>query len=216
MIWDNSPAHRGDALRTYLTTPDLHLRLVNLPGYSPDLNGDEPIWGWVRQEATANVCLGTRAAVRERVGSFFADLPYRREEVKRRCRTVLQARVTEPTSPVQARPYYPTNVDFTLASVQVESRCLPWGIPHTTDAKLKASNSVLAVEQMLACIVAAEMRIRVSETPSNCSFHRRRWGVPQGAVAREFGALECHSKNGRPVSRGGRVRRGSATVSLCQ
>ena len=31
VIWDNSPAHRGDALRAYLTTPDLNLRLVNLP-----------------------------------------------------------------------------------------------------------------------------------------------------------------------------------------
>ena len=29
VIWDNFPAHRGDALRTYLTTPGLHLRLVN-------------------------------------------------------------------------------------------------------------------------------------------------------------------------------------------
>ena len=38
VIWDNSPAHRGDALRTYLTTPGLHLRLVNLPSYSPDFN----------------------------------------------------------------------------------------------------------------------------------------------------------------------------------
>ena len=99
VIWDNSPAHRGDALRAYLTTPDLHLRLVNLPSYSPDFNADEAIWGWARQEATTNVCLGTRAAVRERVGSFFADLPYRREEVKRRCRTVLQARAAELTPP---------------------------------------------------------------------------------------------------------------------
>ena len=38
VIWDNSPAHRGDALRAYLTTPDLNLRLVNLPSYSPDFN----------------------------------------------------------------------------------------------------------------------------------------------------------------------------------
>jgi hypothetical protein len=28
VIWDNGPAHRGDPLRAYLTTPDLHLRLV--------------------------------------------------------------------------------------------------------------------------------------------------------------------------------------------
>jgi transposase len=91
VIWDNSPAHRGDAIRAYLTTPGLNLRLVNLPSYSPDFNADEAIWGWVRQAATANVCLGTRAAVRERVGGFFTDLAHRREEVKRRCRTILQA-----------------------------------------------------------------------------------------------------------------------------
>ena len=59
VIWDNSPAHRGHALRTYLATPSLNLLLVNLPSYSPDFNADEAIWGWVRQEATANLCLGT-------------------------------------------------------------------------------------------------------------------------------------------------------------
>ena len=88
VIWNNSPAHRGDALRAYLTTPDLNLRLVNLPSYSPDFNADEAIWGWAREETTANLCLGTSAAVREKVGNFFASLSNRREEVKRRCRTV--------------------------------------------------------------------------------------------------------------------------------
>ena len=117
VIWDNSPAHRGDALRTYLTTPGLHLRLVNLPSYSPDFNADEAIWGWVRQEATANVCLGTRAAVREKVGGFFTDLAHRREEVKRRCRTILQARAAALTGSARADLPGQANVDFTLASV---------------------------------------------------------------------------------------------------
>ena len=117
VIWDNSPAHRGDALRTYLTTPGLNLRLVNLPSYSPDFNADEAIWGWVRQEATANVCLGTRAAVREKVGGFFTDLTHRREEVKHRCRTVLQAKADELIADNQANPLRPAYVDSTLASV---------------------------------------------------------------------------------------------------
>ena len=43
VIWDNSPAHRDDAIRSYLTTPGLNLRLVNLPSYSPDFNPDEAI-----------------------------------------------------------------------------------------------------------------------------------------------------------------------------
>ena len=33
VIWDNAPAHRGEAVREYLRTPGLGLRLVNLPGY---------------------------------------------------------------------------------------------------------------------------------------------------------------------------------------
>ena len=32
VIWDNAPVHHGDALRAYLTTPGLRLRLVSLPG----------------------------------------------------------------------------------------------------------------------------------------------------------------------------------------
>ncbi len=67
VIWDNAPAHRGEAVREYLQTPGLNLRLVNLPGYSPDFNADEAIWGWAREEATGNLCLGTREAVLERV-----------------------------------------------------------------------------------------------------------------------------------------------------
>ena len=117
VIWDNSPAHRGDALRAYLATPDLNLCLVNLPSYSPDFNADEAIWGWVRQEATANLCLGTRAAVQEKVGDFFARLSARREEVKRRCRTVLQAQVEELMASKQTDLQHPAIVDFTLASV---------------------------------------------------------------------------------------------------
>ena len=117
VIWDNSPAHRGDAIRAYLTTPNLNLRLVNLPSYSPDFNADEAVWGWVRQEATANQCLGTRAAVREKVGGYFTDLARRREAVKRRCRTVLQAKADELIGDTQANPHRPANVVFTLASV---------------------------------------------------------------------------------------------------
>ena len=92
VIWDNAPAHRGEAMREYLLTPGLDLRLVNLPGYSPDFNSDEAIWGWAREEATGNLCLGNRAAMQERVGNFLAGLASRRDEVRRRCRTVLQAR----------------------------------------------------------------------------------------------------------------------------
>ena len=74
VIWDNYPAHRGDVLRAHLVTPELRLRPVNLPRYRPDFNADEAVWGWVRQQVTANLCLGTRPAVQDKVADFFARL----------------------------------------------------------------------------------------------------------------------------------------------
>jgi transposase len=92
VFWDNAPAHGGDPLREYLRTPDLCLRLVRLPAYSPDFNADEHIWAWVREEVTANTCFGTADKVRAHVDPFFAGLAARTEEVKQRCRTELQSR----------------------------------------------------------------------------------------------------------------------------
>jgi transposase len=117
VIWDNGPAHGGDALRAYLATPDLRLRLVRLPAYSPDFNADEAIWGWVREDVTANTCFGTQAKVRAEVGQFFRGLTDRTEEVKRRCRTVLQAQ-SEALAPVAAAlVQHPTHVVPTMALV---------------------------------------------------------------------------------------------------
>ena len=91
VFWDNAPAHGGAPLRAYLTTPDLRVRLVRLPAYSPDFNAAEPLWDWVRDEVTANTCFGTAANVRAHVDPFFADLAEQKEAVRQRCRTVLQA-----------------------------------------------------------------------------------------------------------------------------
>lgn len=68
VLWDNAPAPGGDPIRAYLATPDVRLRLVRLPAYSPDFNADEHIWGWVRAEVTANTCFGTAATVRAHSG----------------------------------------------------------------------------------------------------------------------------------------------------
>jgi len=92
VFWDNAPAHGGDPIRAYLTTPDLRLRLVRLPAYSPDFNAGEAIWDWARQEVTANTCFGTAANVRAHIDPFFTGLARRAEEVKRRCQRVLQAK----------------------------------------------------------------------------------------------------------------------------
>ena len=117
VIWDNGPAHHADALRAYLTIPGLCLRLVNLPGYSPDFNADEAIWNWAREEVTANLCLGTKAAVQEKLGNFFARLACRTDEVKQRCRTALQARAEELLRGAQDGHCHTIHADSTLALV---------------------------------------------------------------------------------------------------
>lgn len=117
VIWDNSPAHRGDAIRQFLATPDLRLRLVPLPAYSPDYNADEAIWEWAREEVTANTCLGTKAKVDEKLGHFFAGLASRADEVKGRCRTVLQTQADALMMTGAAMVCQPTHVVLTLASV---------------------------------------------------------------------------------------------------
>jgi transposase len=115
VIWDNGPAHHGETLRAYLTTPDLQLRLVALPGYSPDYNADEAIWEWIREEVTANTCLGTKAKVREKVGAFFQRVSERTLEAKQRCRTLLQAHADAllATDPLAQQPI--NRVGFTVA-----------------------------------------------------------------------------------------------------
>jgi transposase len=124
VIWDNSPAHSGDPLRAYLTTPDLRLRLVRLPAYSPDFNADEHLWGWIREEVTANTCFGSAANVRAHVDPFLAGLAARADEVQQRCHTVLQTKadaldaVDAATGFLRRAPQAPhVNVNPTMALV---------------------------------------------------------------------------------------------------
>jgi transposase len=116
-IWDNGPAHHGPEIRAYLVTPELNLRLVALPGYSPDFNADEAIWDWVREEVTANTCFGTAARVREKVDAFFAGLAERTTEVPQRCRRDLQAQADALVEAANQLFAQDQHVDFTLRSV---------------------------------------------------------------------------------------------------
>jgi len=117
VIGDNGPAHGGDAVRAYLATPDLALRVLRLPAYSPDCNPDKAIWAWAREEVTANTCLGTTAQVQEQLQRFFDGLSARTAEVQSRCRRKLQAlaeAVPVPSPEGRQTPH----VDLIGASVQ--------------------------------------------------------------------------------------------------
>lgn len=117
VIWDNGPAHRGPAMREYLATPGLNVRLVALPAYSPNFNPDEAIWDWAREEVTANICFGTAAKVREQMDPFFAGLAERTAEVKQRCRKELQAQADALVAATSQLFVQTQHVDLTLVLV---------------------------------------------------------------------------------------------------
>ena len=117
IIWDNSPVHGGEAMRTYLETPDVDMQICRLPAYSPDFNADEAIWAWVREDVTANTCLGTTSAVQEQVAHFFDGLKSRTEEVKTRCRTKLQKLAEALPAAAAEAPAGAGHVVLTCASV---------------------------------------------------------------------------------------------------
>jgi len=117
VIWDNGPAHGGEAVRAYLATPDVNMRVCRLPAYSPDFNPDEAIWAWAREEVTANTCLGTKAKVQEKMAYFFAGLATRTGEVQSRCRRKLQALAEDVSVPAPESQQQANHVDLIGASV---------------------------------------------------------------------------------------------------
>jgi transposase len=117
VIWDNGPVHRGPAMRDYLATPGLHLRLVALPAYSPDFNPDEAIWDWAREEVASNICFGTAAKIREHIDRFFAGLAERTAEVQQRCRKELQAQADALMATAHGMLVPTSHVVLTLESV---------------------------------------------------------------------------------------------------
>ena len=130
VIWDNAPAplRQAQEWRCGAGVPPgtwpgdaagepPSSRGQALPGYSPDFNADEAVWGWVREAATGNLCLGTKSRVRERVGNFLTALASRKDEVKRRCQTVLQSRAEALLPASRPDSQHPANAHPTLALV---------------------------------------------------------------------------------------------------
>jgi transposase len=54
LIWDNAPCHVAQVVRAEAAR--LGIEVVNLPGYSPDLNPIERLWDWMREEVSRGFC----------------------------------------------------------------------------------------------------------------------------------------------------------------
>lgn len=56
VLWDQSPIHRGRAVKEYLTSgaaERIHLEM--LPAYAPELNPDEGIWSYLKHVELKNL-----------------------------------------------------------------------------------------------------------------------------------------------------------------
>ena len=64
IIWDGLPAHRSRLVRNYVDSLDGHIVLERLPGYAPELNPVEYLFGYAKQRELANLCLDTIGQVK--------------------------------------------------------------------------------------------------------------------------------------------------------
>lgn len=56
LIWDGLPAHKSTRMQEYLARQRDWLLVERLPGYAPDLNPVEAVWGNVKGQELANLC----------------------------------------------------------------------------------------------------------------------------------------------------------------
>src|SRR3954447_21128839 len=72
VLWDGAPSHRAQAVREVATA--LNIRLMPLPGYSPDLMPVEELWRWLREDVTYHHCHASAEDLTRRVADFEARI----------------------------------------------------------------------------------------------------------------------------------------------
>jgi DDE superfamily endonuclease len=82
LVWDGLPSHKSRAMQAYLRAQRSWLTVERLPGYAPDLNPVELVWGNVKGGELANLGADDLAEVEhelrtglQRVGGS-ATLPF--------------------------------------------------------------------------------------------------------------------------------------------
>jgi transposase len=65
LIWDGLPAHRSRYMMDWIASQRSWLSVERLPGYAPELNPTEQVWGNVKSTELANLCADTIGEVAE-------------------------------------------------------------------------------------------------------------------------------------------------------
>ena len=56
LIWDGLPSHRSRRMSDWIASQRHWLSVERLPGYAPDLNPIENVWGNLKSQELANLC----------------------------------------------------------------------------------------------------------------------------------------------------------------
>ena len=59
LIWDGLPSHRSRRMSDWIARQRHWLSVERLPGYAPDLNPIENVWGNLKSQELANLCSNT-------------------------------------------------------------------------------------------------------------------------------------------------------------
>ena len=59
LIWDGLPSHRSRRMTDWVASQRDWLSIEPLPGYAPDLNPVEQVWGSLKSKELANLCSDT-------------------------------------------------------------------------------------------------------------------------------------------------------------
>jgi hypothetical protein len=59
LIWDGLPSHRSRRMSDWIVSQRHWLSVERLPGYAPDLNPIENVWGNLKSQELANLCSST-------------------------------------------------------------------------------------------------------------------------------------------------------------
>jgi transposase len=59
LIWDGLPSHRSRRMTDWVASQCSWLSIERLPGYAPDLNPIEQVWGNLKSQELANLCRDT-------------------------------------------------------------------------------------------------------------------------------------------------------------
>lgn len=80
VVWDGAPIHRGQAVKDFLAQgAAARLRLVQLPGYAPELNPAEGIWHYLKDVELKNVVCADLPGLRQQLVKATKRLRHKRD-----------------------------------------------------------------------------------------------------------------------------------------